>query len=78
MTGDPLDWLLVLELLGMKFGLENMHRLSAALHHPERRFKTVHIAGTNGKGSVTAMVEQGLHAAGYVSARYTSPHLSRL
>ena len=45
MTGDPLDWLLVLELLGMKFGLENMHRLSAALHHPERRFKTVHIAG---------------------------------
>ena len=78
MTGDPLDWLLGLELLGMKFGLENMHRLSAALHHPERRFKTVHIAGTNGKGSVTAMVEQGLHAAGYVSARYTSPHLSRL
>lgn len=62
----------------MKFGLENMHRLTAQLAHPERHFKTVHVAGTNGKGSVTAMVEQGLHAAGYASARYTSPHLERL
>ena len=78
MTGDPLDWLLGLELLGMKFGLENMHRLTASLNHPERHFKTVHVAGTNGKGSVTAMVEQGLHAAGVASARYTSPHLERL
>ena len=78
MTDDPLDWLLGLELLGMKFGLENMHRLTAALGHPERHFKTIHIAGTNGKGSVTAMVEQGLRAAGHASARYTSPHLERL
>ena len=62
----------------MKFGLENMHRLIGALNHPERQFKTIHVAGTNGKGSVTAMVEQGLNAAGYRSARYTSPHLERL
>ena len=78
MTDDPLDWLLGLELLGMKFGLENMHRLTAALNHPERHFKTVHVAGTNGKGSITAMVERGLDAAGHASARYTSPHLERL
>ena len=78
MIDDPLDWLLGLELLGMKFGLENMHRLTAALHHPERHFKTVHVAGTNGKGSITAMVERGLDAAGHASARYTSPHLERL
>ena len=78
MTGDPLDWLLGLELLGMKFGLENMHRLTASLDHPERHFTSVHVAGTNGKGSVTAMVEQGLRAAGLESARYTSPHLERL
>lgn len=78
MTADPLDWLLGLELLGMKFGLENMHRLTAELGQPQRHFKTIHIAGTNGKGSVTAMVEAALHAAGHRSARYTSPHLERL
>jgi dihydrofolate synthase / folylpolyglutamate synthase len=78
LTADPLQWLLGLELLGMKFGLENMHRLVAQLDHPERHFKSIHIAGTNGKGSVTAMVAHALHAAGYASARYTSPHLERL
>jgi dihydrofolate synthase / folylpolyglutamate synthase len=78
LTRDPLDWLLGLEHLGMKFGLENMQRLTAALDHPEARFASIHIAGTNGKGSVTAMVDTGLRAAGYRSARYTSPHLQRL
>ena len=78
MTRDPLDWLLGLEHLGMKFGLENMHRLTAALDHPQQHFRSIHIAGTNGKGSVTAMVETGLRAAGYRAARYTSPHLERL
>ena len=78
MTSDPLDWLLGLELLGMKFGLENMHRLTAQLHQPQRHFNSVHVAGTNGKGSVTAMVERALKEAGHASARYTSPHLERL
>lgn len=78
MTSDPVQWLLGLELLGMKFGLENMHLLTAALDHPERHFKSIHVAGTNGKGSVTAMVEHALHVAGYASARYTSPHLEHL
>jgi dihydrofolate synthase/folylpolyglutamate synthase len=75
---DPIDWLLSLERLGMKFGLENMTRLIAELDHPEQRFLSAHIAGTNGKGSVTAMLEEALRRAGHRSARYTSPHLERL
>jgi dihydrofolate synthase/folylpolyglutamate synthase len=75
---DPLDFLYSLERLGMKFGLENMAVLCAALGHPERAFESVLIAGTNGKGSVTVMVETALRAAGHRTARYTSPHLVRL
>ena len=78
MIHPALDWLLGLERLGMKFGLENMRTLVAELGHPERQFRSVHIAGTNGKGSVTAMLEAALHHAGHRSARYTSPHLERL
>jgi dihydrofolate synthase/folylpolyglutamate synthase len=75
---DPIEFLLSLEVLGMKFGLESMRVLSGALDHPETAFKSVIVAGTNGKGSVTAMVSAGLHAAGHRVARYTSPHLLRL
>jgi dihydrofolate synthase/folylpolyglutamate synthase len=62
----------------MKFGLESISRVCEALGHPERRFQSVIIAGTNGKGSVTAMVHRALVAAGHQAARYTSPHLERL
>jgi dihydrofolate synthase/folylpolyglutamate synthase len=75
---DPLDFLLGLERLGMKFGLENITRLCAALGNPERAFKSAIIAGTNGKGSVSAMVSAALTAAGHRTGRYTSPHLERL
>jgi dihydrofolate synthase / folylpolyglutamate synthase len=72
---DPLEYLFGLERFGIKFGLENMRALVASLGHPERAFRSVHIAGTNGKGSVTAVVDAALRAAGFRSARYTSPHL---
>ncbi len=72
---DPLQYLFGLEQFGIKFGLENIAAIVARLGHPERTFKSVHIAGTNGKGSVTAMVDAALRAAGHRSARYTSPHL---
>jgi dihydrofolate synthase / folylpolyglutamate synthase len=62
----------------MKFGLENISRLCAALGHPESAFDSIIVAGTNGKGSVTAMVHHALVAAGHHAARYTSPHLERL
>ena len=78
MTPDPLAWLFSLERLGMKFGLENMSTLMAGLGAPHRRFPSVLIAGTNGKGSVTATIDAALRAAGFRSARYTSPHLVRL
>jgi len=72
---DPLQYLFSLEHFGIKFGLGNISTLVARLGHPERRFRSVHVAGTNGKGSVTAMVDAALRAAGHRSARYTSPHL---
>ena len=75
---EPLEWLLGLEKLGMKFGLENMAALTRALDEPQRTFHSLLIAGTNGKGSVTAIVETALRLAGYRTARYTSPHLERL
>jgi dihydrofolate synthase/folylpolyglutamate synthase len=72
---DPLTYLLGLEQIGIKFGLENIRALVDRMGHPERAFRSVHVAGTNGKGSVTAMLDTALGAAGYRSGRYTSPHL---
>ncbi|MXU64748.1 bifunctional folylpolyglutamate synthase/dihydrofolate synthase [Oceanomicrobium pacificus] len=58
--------------------LDRMHRLLAALGHPERNLPPViHIAGTNGKGSTQAMIRAGLEAAGLRVHAYTSPHLAR-
>jgi dihydrofolate synthase/folylpolyglutamate synthase len=75
---DPIDFLFGLELLGMKFGLASISTLCDALGHPEQAFRSVLVAGTNGKGSVTVMVDTALRAAGHRTARYTSPHLVRL
>ena len=71
-----LDRLLSLETFGIKLGLENISLLCEALGHPERSFTSLHVAGTNGKGSVTAMTHAALQAAGLRTARYTSPHLA--
>ena len=60
-----------------KLDLDSIRALVAALDHPERAYPTVLIAGTNGKGSVAAMVERALRAAGLRTGRYTSPHLVR-
>ena len=74
----PLERLFALEQFGIKLGLDNIRVILAALGHPERAWKSIHIAGTNGKGSVAAMVERGLRAAGLKTGRYTSPHLDRI
>src|SRR5215472_5152845 len=63
--------------LGMRLGLEPMRAACNALGHPERGFAAVHVAGTNGKGSVCAMVESILRTAGRRTGLYTSPHLHR-
>jgi dihydrofolate synthase/folylpolyglutamate synthase len=75
---DPLEYLLSLEKFGIKFGLANIQTLAAALGNPQTQFKTILIAGTNGKGSVTAMLDGALRASGLKVGRYTSPHLVRL
>jgi dihydrofolate synthase/folylpolyglutamate synthase len=72
---DPLAYLFSLEQFGIKFGLDNIRALLARLGNPQQDFRSIQIAGTNGKGSVTAMVDEVLRRAGYRSARYTSPHL---
>ncbi len=78
MAVDPLEYLSSLEQFGIKFGLDNIHAIVDELGHPHHAFTSVHVAGTNGKGSVTAMVESALRAAGLRTGRYTSPHLVRL
>jgi len=64
--------------LGMRLGLEPMRVACDAFGHPERAFAAVHVAGTNGKGSVCAMVERIAREAGMRTGLYTSPHLCRL
>ena len=75
---DGIEYLFSLEKFGIKFGLANIRALCAALGQPQNEFRSVLIAGTNGKGSVTAMVDRGLRAAGLHVGRYTSPHLIHL
>src|SRR5208282_1420736 len=63
--------------LGMRLGLEAMQSACASFDHPEGAFSAVHVAGTNGKGSVCAMVEAIARACGLRTGLYTSPHLCR-
>ncbi|MDQ3934899.1 MAG: Mur ligase family protein, partial [Actinomycetota bacterium] len=82
MTGErPLtlreaeDYLLDLELFGMRFGLDRMHKLMTALGMPQRRFASIHVVGTNGKSSTTRMIAAILERHGLRTGSYTSPHL---
>lgn len=67
-----------LEAKGIRLGLERVSKFMEFLGSPEKGFKAVHIAGTNGKGSTAAMLESILRKAGYRTGLYTSPHLVRL
>ena len=62
----------------MKPGLERIFQACKSLGHPERQFRSIHIAGTNGKGSIIAMLHSVLMEAGYKVGRFTSPHLIRV
>jgi dihydrofolate synthase/folylpolyglutamate synthase len=64
-------------VLGVELGLPRVRRALALLGDPQRRFAAVQVAGTNGKGSVSAMAEAILRAAGIRTGLYTSPHLCR-
>lgn len=67
-----LDWLCV---FGIKEGLERIKALTAALGEPQNFYRTIHVAGTNGKGSVCAMLAEMLKAQGLRVGLFTSPHL---
>jgi dihydrofolate synthase/folylpolyglutamate synthase len=75
---DPVAYLFGLEQLGIKFGLDAIRAICAALGNPQDTYRSIVVAGTNGKGSVTAVIDTALRCAGYAAARYTSPHLTRL
>lgn len=58
-----------------KANLDNTHALAKAFNHPENKFKSIHVAGTNGKGSTSHMLAAIMQSAGYKTGLYTSPHL---
>src|SRR5450432_3714349 len=58
-----------------KADLSNIHSLAGLLGNPEKKFKSIHIAGTNGKGSTSHMLAAILQKAGFKTGLYTSPHL---
>jgi dihydrofolate synthase / folylpolyglutamate synthase len=87
---EALAWLYSLQRFGIKLGLENIRRLLAELHvslgsaratravsgaSPETSAEVIHVAGTNGKGSVCAMIDSICRAQGYRTGLFTSPHL---
>jgi len=72
-----LETLFRLRRFGIKLGLAAIRRILAGLGNPHRRYKTIHIAGTNGKGSVAATLANVLRCSGYRVGLYTSPHLVR-
>lgn len=61
---------------GIKLGLSNSYSLNEALNHPIVQFKSIHIAGSNGKGSVATKIAKALECGGYKVGLYTSPHIS--
>jgi dihydrofolate synthase / folylpolyglutamate synthase len=64
-----------LELFGMRFGLDRMHRMMTVLGSPERSFDTIHVVGTNGKTSTARMISAILERHGLSTGSYLSPHL---
>ena len=79
---ETLDWMFAQLPMFQRVGavafekdLTNTLRLTAHLQHPEQKFRTVHVAGTNGKGSTSSLIASVLQQAGYKVGLYTSPHL---
>ena len=72
---SAVEYLYGLQKHGIKLGLHNIRAILSRLERPERRYRTIHIAGTNGKGSTAAMAASMLTAGGHRVGLYTSPHL---
>ena len=74
---ESIAWLESLGQFGIRLGMERIQQLLFVLGHPENQVKTIHVAGTNGKGSVTTMIAAILAEAGLRVGKFTSPHLVR-
>ena len=72
---EAIQFLYSLRWFGAKFGLENTLKLAALAGNPQNRLRFIHVAGTNGKGSTSAMLESIYRAAGLRVGLFTSPHL---
>ncbi|UWG99317.1 bifunctional folylpolyglutamate synthase/dihydrofolate synthase [Dehalobacter sp. DCM] len=72
---QTLEYIKKLTKFGINLGLERIQALLKRLDHPEKKINVIHIGGTNGKGSTTAMLQSILKQAGYTVGMFTSPHL---
>ncbi|MEO6034495.1 MAG: folylpolyglutamate synthase/dihydrofolate synthase family protein [Verrucomicrobiota bacterium] len=72
---EAVQFLYDLQMFGAKFGLENTFKLAALVGNPQHKLRFIHVAGTNGKGSVCAMLESIYRASGLRVGLFTSPHL---
>lgn len=74
---ETLSYLYGLQKHGLKFGLDNIRAILSLLGEPQKSFRSIHIAGTNGKGSTSCMIERLLRASGLKTGLFTSPHILR-
>ena len=72
---EAIDYLYALQKHGIKLALSNSATLMALMGDPHRKFRSIHVAGTNGKGSTSSFIASMLQVAGYRVGLYTSPHL---
>lgn len=70
-----IEYIFRLERVGIKYDLKNIRTILKYIGNPEKKFKAVHIAGTNGKGSVASIINSVLTECGYKTGLYTSPHI---
>ncbi len=75
---NKIDEILAYEKFGMKLGLENIEFVLKKLNNPQNSYKIIHIAGTNGKGSVASIISTVLKESGYNVGKYSSPYLEKI
>jgi folylpolyglutamate synthase/dihydropteroate synthase len=72
---ETIHYLYSLQKYGIKFGLDNIRRLTHEFNYPHTSYNSVHVSGTNGKGSTSALIASILRSAGLRVGLFTSPHL---
>ncbi|MGC8660751.1 MAG: bifunctional folylpolyglutamate synthase/dihydrofolate synthase, partial [Desulfomonilaceae bacterium] len=71
-----IDFLYTFDRFGILLGLDNISSLLNAIGNPQNKFKSVHVAGSNGKGSTSTFIDSILNLSNFSTALYTSPHLN--